>query len=523
MVGSSVNILEGGRLIVDGGGSADVVTVNSGGFLYVYNGGKATQIKENGGYVGVNDGADVTFVSNSFGGYVYDSPDEWATIHSGTTGTDLTVGNDGVILVHSGGTAVDTTVAADGNLGVDDGGKLTGKVTIETGANVTVEDGAIVDFDLTQTTTADPALVNNLSFFGTAAVNYTLTVDGTEADGDYKLAEGATGFDKTITVKDTLGTTLGTLTVAGGKTTIDGKDYTLTLTGTGSLGVTLGEAIPTDTTPPDKPIPEASSELPTNGYVTVTATFSDDSVLRECSKDGENWVEYQSSGLTFVENGKAYFRATDGAGNVSDIAVYEVTNIDKVAPTISYITPSTTAPAASVTVTASFDDDVSLASTQYRIGVGAWQDYTTGVTVTENTTVYFKAVDAAGNESEVKEYEVTNIIITGDITGKEYVSSGGMASGATVKAGGSLNILSGGVARDTLINAGGKLTVVKGGKLTGSMTFEDTASVTVQQYGIVDFDISELAPSNAALVNNLSVIQGKPTYTLTVGASQAEG
>ncbi len=552
--GATVSL--GGSMFVSSGATVNDINVSAGGFLWIYDGGTATGIVAAKGAELYFNVAPDTYVKGTYAENAFEMKDAtlsdftaWkkctVAVRSGGVTSNTTL-NDGTLQV-DGGVAKDTVVKINGEIwlygkgsvvsGVTfqdgchlwirkSGGKLTGKVTFETGAGVTYSDGAsaTLDFDLTQTTVGADALVNDLSPVLAAPFDYTLTVDGTEADGDYKLAEGATGFDKTITVKDTLGTTLGTLTVAGGKTTIDGKDYTLTLTGTGSLGVTLGAGggIP-DTTPPDKPIPEASSELPTNGYVTVTATFSDDSVLRECSKDGENWVEYQSSGLTFVENGKAYFRATDGAGNVSDIAVYEVTNIDKVAPTISYITPSTTAPAASVTVTASFDDDVSLASTQYRIGVGAWQDYTTGVTVTENTTVYFKAVDAAGNESEVKEYEVTNIIITGDITGKEYVSSGGMASGATVKAGGSLNILSGGVARDTLINAGGKLTVVKGGKLTGSMTFEDTASVTVQQYGIVDFDISELAPSNAALVNNLSVIQGKPTYTLTVGASQAEG
>ncbi len=62
-----------------------------------------------------------------------------------------------------------------------------------------------------------------------------------------------------------------------------------------------------------------------------------------------------------------------------------------------------------VTVTADFADDVAVASKLYRIGDGAWTDYADGVTVTENATVYFKAIDTSSNESEVVSYAVTNI------------------------------------------------------------------------------------------------------------------
>ena len=64
-----------------------------------------------------------------------------------------------------------------------------------------------------------------------------------------------------------------------------------------------------------------------------------------------------------------------------------------------------------VIVTAVFSDDRGLASSLYRIGeTGEWKTYEkSGVTVTENATVFFKAVDNAGNESEIVSYEVTNI------------------------------------------------------------------------------------------------------------------
>ena len=57
-----------------------------------------------------------------------------------------------------------------------------------------------------------------------------------------------------------------------------------------------------------------------------------------------------------------------------------------------------------------FEDDNELSSSLYRVGEnGEWKNYSDGVTVTENTTVYFKAIDTAGNESEIARYKVKNI------------------------------------------------------------------------------------------------------------------
>lgn len=91
------------------------------------------------------------------------------------------------------------------------------------------------------------------------------------------------------------------------------------------------------------------------------------------------------------------------------------TTSDTVKPTVSNIKVSTTAPTnKAVTVTATFKDDVSLASSRYRIGdSGSWLEYPSGgVSVTKNATVYFQAVDTSGNKSAVASYKVTNIDTT---------------------------------------------------------------------------------------------------------------
>ena len=104
-----------------------------------------------------------------------------------------------------------------------------------------------------------------------------------------------------------------------------------------------------------------------------------------------------------------YFRAMDAAGNVGKNSI-EFTNIDTEKPIISNITLSTEAPAQSVTVTAEFSDNVALSSKQYKIGLdGKWTDYENSVTVTENATVFFKAIDTAGNESAEASIGIENI------------------------------------------------------------------------------------------------------------------
>ncbi len=55
------------------------------------------------------------------------------------------------------------------------------------------------------------------------------------------------------------------------------------------------------------------------------------------------------------------------------------------------------------------------------------------------------------------------------------------------------------------------------------MTFEDGAIVSVYEGGIFDFNISDLRAGAEARINNLSIIQGTPIYTLTVSDTQAGG
>ena len=169
---------------------------------------------------------------------------------------------------------------------------------------------------------------------------------------------------------------------------------------TGTASITFNNI---DTTPPKITL-TADSETPLQSS-TLTASTDDGSAILY-SLDQETWTEYTEA-ITVTANKTYYFKATDAAGNESTEQI-TFGNIDTEKPAIDKIMVSTDSPARSLLVTAEFSDNMELASKQYKIGSGDWTDYTNGVTVTDNTTVYFKAIDTAGNEIEAS-YEVKNI------------------------------------------------------------------------------------------------------------------
>ena len=86
-----------------------------------------------------------------------------------------------------------------------------------------------------------------------------------------------------------------------------------------------------DLNAPDAPAVTADVTAFTNKAVTLTIHFTANAAVKEYSKDGKNWQTSPNT-LVVTENGTLYFRETDRAGNVSDVATYIVSNIDKLSP-----------------------------------------------------------------------------------------------------------------------------------------------------------------------------------------------
>ncbi|MBQ4479067.1 MAG: AIDA repeat-containing protein, partial [Victivallales bacterium] len=181
--------------------------------------------------------------------------------------------------------------------------------------------------------------------------------------------------------------------------------------------VTSYEVTNIDKVAPEAPTVSADVTDPTNGDVTVTATFSGDSAVKEYSLDGQTWNAYTEP-VALSENGTVQFRATDAAGNVSDVTSYEVTNIDKVAPDAPTFSLAGDATTGEVVVTASWDAND--AECLYSLDGQTWSTYTQPLRFTQNATVQFKAVDAAGNESASADATVKTTIAPEDISLQDF-------------------------------------------------------------------------------------------------------
>ena len=260
---NDVTVNAHGYLCISSGGTANNVLVDSCGFLRISSGGMAYSVTENGGYVLEDDGVDLTFLPNTFSGVVLSGA--YATVHSGTIASNTMIGSDGLLCVYAGGFASGTSVGSGGMLWVFDGaladgviigsgaelnvghgGWLSGRMTFEAGANIISGNYGSLDFDLTQTTAGEAALVNGLSVVQ-ETFHFSLTIDGSLIDGTYNLANGAAGFDQTVWVTNIVDGWLGSLTVGGGTRNFEGHGYTLNLGSDNVLSVTVGDVVPADT------------------------------------------------------------------------------------------------------------------------------------------------------------------------------------------------------------------------------------------------------------------------------------
>ena len=230
-----------GSFFVGRNGTANDTTVYI-GQMYVQNGGYASKIALYG-----QDNRDEGDVYVQKGGFVDDLNVEYygdCYVASGGIVRHAAINTFGNVEVQ-GGMVNNVTVSAGGRLTVSKGGIITGNITLDSNAFFYVGKGALINYDLTQVSAGQEALLNDWSIVrGTP--DYTITVNDRQAAGVYRLAEAADEFAGTITVQNTLGESLGTLDV-GEKLTIDEVDYTLSITDD-CLTVTVNNAgfIPPD-------------------------------------------------------------------------------------------------------------------------------------------------------------------------------------------------------------------------------------------------------------------------------------
>ena len=227
-----------------------------------------------------------------------------------------------------------------------------------------------------------------------------LAVQEFDIDGNLlQIAVEENGLYKLTVAKDNYVCVEGTADITANEC----DPYTLSITDTAQtyLKAELTAMLP------EKPV--VTGELKSNQV--IISVCVEDGLQAFYSNDMYSWSEY-ADGLVADENGRYFFKAVDAeSGLESQYTSLLVEGIDHEHPVIVNVAASPGAPTnADVVVTAEFMDDTAVDKALYRIGLdGEWLDYEDGVTVSENTTVYFKAVDMVGNESEIVSCEVSNI------------------------------------------------------------------------------------------------------------------
>ena len=98
----------------------------------------------------------------------------------------------------------------------------------------------------------------------------------------------------------------------------------------------------------------------------------------------------------------------------------------------------------------------------------------------------------------------------------------GTAKSTTVNSGGYLRISSNGTADSTIVTSGGSL-YIEGGTHKGSLQINSGAVVSAYYAATIDFTVADRTTEDGFLINDLSLISGRPTYTITVSADQATG
>jgi uncharacterized cupredoxin-like copper-binding protein len=282
---------------------------------------------------------------------------------------------------------------------------------------------------------------NSTATGNTVGMPHTLTFD-TETPGynhDVALNILANPFDATN------GLHTATVTLTPGK-----YRYFCTIPGhstmVGEFTVTDGPSEP-DTTPPTVSGAVSGTQNPAGAFVgtaTVTVTAADpgsgvDTV--EYQIDDTSWVAYTAPvAVTTPGDHSVQFRATDNAGNLSDVGSVQFTVVspdpeqDVTPPVAAIALAGAQGPSGEYTgpVTATIsatDDDSGVATIEYQLDGGAWNVYSAPVVVSAAGMhmLHYRATDNAGNLSAEQmshftiaappEPDTTAPTVTGSVSG----------------------------------------------------------------------------------------------------------
>ncbi len=288
------------------GGRAEGTTLNGDGKL-VISGGVATRTTNRGGTVVVSSGGVLTSATVTDNGHV--------RVSSGGIAYNPVV-SDSVINVYAGATVSGFTLRGNAEFYGATEARLTGRMILSDEAYVYLEHNAIVDFNLSTLTPGAAVRINNFQLiYGWQSVDYTITISGTQTNGSYSLAIGFPEYDGAISVVDTEGELLSTISVGETKD-IGGTECSLKIVD-GTLIFKKGK----EEEQPDRP-PVVDNGSNDWLYVKKTKTLNEDLVNSDpavLSPDAEDVRPDAAEEIAFEEN-ETVFHNYVGADDEFDYA-----------------------------------------------------------------------------------------------------------------------------------------------------------------------------------------------------------
>ncbi len=218
---------------------------------------------------------------------------------------NTTIYSYGWLYIKLNGTANNTAVYSNGSMYISSGGTHHGTLQIESGAKVSASAGAKIDFTVSERSSEDNYLINDISLIQ-GAPTYTITVATDQEYGTYKLAQGAGNFSGSITI-GTEETAFGSITVNGDDFAYDGAIYSLDNVN-GDLTLTVSSSV----------TPIIDGDLDRNGKADVILVHTKQGYSGAWLTTGKTpavkWgnLSNVNSGIEIIGTGKIYGSEDDG-------------------------------------------------------------------------------------------------------------------------------------------------------------------------------------------------------------------
>ncbi|MBQ7404190.1 MAG: AIDA repeat-containing protein, partial [Lentisphaeria bacterium] len=373
------------------------------------------------------------------------------------------------------------TVHNSGTMVINGDVSFAGNVTLE-GYYAKLENNGNIDFNISDRQQKNGVLLNDWSYVSGEGT-YSITIDIMQAAGTYQLIGNVENFDQTITVRNDIGLKEGTLSLDMEKP-LNIWSMSLNLEydeETKVLSVVVNKA---DKIAPTLTVKKKISSNCTDIILSATADESGSTI--EYSVNKQTWITGSSAVVN--SNQTIYWRATDAAGNVSEITSCLVNDF--------------------VTVGSA------KASSGLKIGSGKIMKVLFGGTANQITVSSGGVMNVAGKANYTSAFKgaAVNISKGGSMFGVNLysgaelnISSGGTVNALTFNGKGTAYVYSGGQLTSTTVNSSGTLAVYNGAKVT-SATLKNGG--TMNYYGGTVYNV-ELLYGGSMTIESSAVRKGQ--------------